>query len=173
MANRYNREEQTSYGLGRRTDRSNYQGLGQKPNGGRRSGRHNGNKRKRSITPNPPSELWRCPYCVRPVKKANFEDHMHVFHPDKVEHDEGSTEVDESRTLRRKGKAKPPRSPNVPIGMARCSICEALVPKSRLDEHMETKHTETEEIPLERCSECNARVRADRMERHLKKVHKK
>jgi ribosomal protein S14 len=90
--------------------------------------------------------------------------------------DEGEEQQAEpERTLKRLGKAAPPRASNVPQGMRRCEVCGALVPRSRLDEHMQTKHSETEEQQasnsLERCPECGVEVRADRLEKHLHKVH--
>jgi endogenous inhibitor of DNA gyrase (YacG/DUF329 family) len=75
------------------------------------------------------------------------------------------------RILRRRGDAKPPRVENVPIGMARCPECGALVPKSRLNEHTEKVHVEQEDIGLEKCPICNAKVRSDRLEKHIQKVH--
>jgi hypothetical protein len=89
--------------------------------------------------------------------------------------DEGETEEQElpRRTLRRRGDAKPPRKPNVPIGMVKCPICDALVPKSRLDEHMQKNHTEQpeDEETLDRCPDCDVEVRSDRLDKHLRKVH--
>jgi uncharacterized C2H2 Zn-finger protein len=75
------------------------------------------------------------------------------------------------RILRRRGDAKPPRKENVPIGMSRCPECGALVPRSRLNEHIQKVHGEQEEVGLEKCPICNARVRSDRLERHIQKVH--
>jgi hypothetical protein len=81
-------------------------------------------------------------------------------------------EVDPNyRILHRRGDAKPPRTENVPIGMARCQECGALVPKSRLDEHVEKTHRDQEGVSLEKCPFCNARVRADRLEKHIQKLH--
>ncbi len=81
-------------------------------------------------------------------------------------------EVDPNyRILHRRGDAKPPRTENVPIGMACCQECGALVPKSRLDEHIEKTHREQEDVSLEKCPFCNARVRADRLEKHIRKLH--
>ena len=81
-------------------------------------------------------------------------------------------EVDPNyRILHRRGDAKPPRTENVPIGMARCQECGALVPKSRLDEHVEKAHREQEDVSLQKCPFCNARVRADRLEKHIQKLH--
>ena len=89
--------------------------------------------------------------------------------------DKEETEEQEQprRTLRRRGDAKPPRKPNVPIGMAKCPICDALVPKSRLDEHMQKNHTEQpdDEKTLDRCPVCDVEVRSDRLDKHLRKVH--
>jgi hypothetical protein len=75
------------------------------------------------------------------------------------------------RVLKRRGDAKPPRKENVPIGMVRCDICGALVPKSRFEEHIQKSHSEQTEILVERCPICNAEVRTDRMEKHIRKVH--
>jgi uncharacterized protein with PIN domain len=75
------------------------------------------------------------------------------------------------RILRRRGDAKPPRSENIPIGMSRCPECGALVPKSRLDEHIEKVHSKQEEVGLEKCPICNAKVRSDRLDKHIQKVH--
>jgi uncharacterized C2H2 Zn-finger protein len=75
------------------------------------------------------------------------------------------------RILRRRGDAKPPRSENVPIGMSRCPECGALVPRSRLNEHIEKVHGEQEDVDLEKCPICSARVRSDRLEKHIQKVH--
>lgn len=75
------------------------------------------------------------------------------------------------RILHRRGDAKPPRTENVPIGMARCQECGALVPKSRLDEHIEKAHREQEDVRLETCPFCKAKVRADRLEKHIQKLH--
>ena len=75
------------------------------------------------------------------------------------------------RILRRRGDAKPPRNENVPIGMSRCPECGALVPRSRLNEHIQKVHEEQEEIGLEKCPICNAKVRSDRLEKHIQKVH--
>jgi hypothetical protein len=81
-------------------------------------------------------------------------------------------EVDPNyRILHRRGEAKPPRPENVPIGMARCKECGALVPKSRLDEHIKKTHGEQEDVSLEKCPFCNANVRADRLEKHIRKLH--
>lgn len=75
------------------------------------------------------------------------------------------------RILRRRGDAKPSRMENVPIGMTRCSECGALVPRSRLNEHVQKAHGEQEDIGLEKCPICNAKVRSDRLEKHIQKVH--
>lgn len=111
----------------------------------------------------------RCPYCSDLVKPEVYKDHIYVFHPERLEKAEHSPP--EERLLRRKGAAKPPRNPNVPIGMARCPECEALVPKSRLDEHIETRHGDQEETTMVECPECDAEVRSDRLDKHLEKVH--
>ncbi len=75
------------------------------------------------------------------------------------------------RVLKRRGDAKPPRKENVPVGMARCEICGALVPKSRIDEHIQKSHAEKTESLVEHCPVCNVQVRADRLEKHIRKVH--
>jgi endogenous inhibitor of DNA gyrase (YacG/DUF329 family) len=75
------------------------------------------------------------------------------------------------RILRRRGDAKPPRTENVPIGMSRCPECGALVPRSRLNEHIQKIHGEQEDVGLEKCPVCNAKVRSDRLEKHIQKVH--
>ncbi|MEJ2597576.1 MAG: hypothetical protein P8Z00_04545 [Anaerolineales bacterium] len=99
------------------------------------------------------------------------EGYRHTPHrnfTDQTEHEE----VDPNyRTLRRRGDAKPPRMENVPIGMARCQECGALVPRSRLEEHIEKSHREQDDLGLENCPYCNAKVRADRLEKHIQKVH--
>ena len=101
------------------------------------------------------------------------------FYIDKTESKYAYREAEEEdsflqrRTLRRRGDAKPPRKPNVPIGMAKCPICEALVPKSRLDEHMQKNHADQpdDEKTLDRCPVCDVEVRSDRLDKHLRKVH--
>jgi hypothetical protein len=75
------------------------------------------------------------------------------------------------RILRRRGDAKPPRTENVPIGMSRCLECGALVPRSRLNEHIEKVHGVQEDVGLEKCPICDAKVRSDRLEKHIQKVH--
>jgi uncharacterized C2H2 Zn-finger protein len=103
------------------------------------------------------------------MTREEYVDHLEVFHP---EHAGNEASPGESpRTLRRIGDARPPGSRNAPIGMARCPECGALIPKSRIDEHMEIKHTEHEEETLEPCPECEAMVRSDRLEKHIRKVH--
>ena len=89
------------------------------------------------------------------------------------EEDSQNEELPE-RTLKRLGEAKPLRKPDVPVGMRRCEICGALVPRSRLEEHIEKSHGESSETPdVSECPECGAQVRADRLEKHLKKIHSK
>jgi hypothetical protein len=75
------------------------------------------------------------------------------------------------RTLRRKGEVKPPPDLHLPAGMLQCDICKALVPRTRLQEHMSSRHTEQPDVAMEACPNCKALVRADRLERHLRKVH--
>ena len=75
------------------------------------------------------------------------------------------------RTLRRKGDVKPPPDLNLPAGMLQCEICQALVPRTRMLEHMQSRHTEQPEVEMEACPSCKALVRADRLEKHLRKVH--
>lgn len=113
-----------------------------------------------------------CPHCNQPLRENEFKDHLQIFHPEKVRRPEAPTEETNRRTLRRLGKAKPPRRENVPVGMAKCEQCGALVPKSRLDEHVEKKHSDKENgNHLDTCPVCDVEVRSDRLEKHLKKVH--
>lgn len=154
------------------------------------------NRQRKASGSGPPADSWRdCPFCRQPVRRVDFREHIRINHPEKFRsrpQDSGSSErprranprrpdprrdipeetAPDVRTLRRLGKAKPPRKEDVPIGMVQCSICNALVPRSRLDEHVEKKHTEQEDSELEKCHKCGAEVRPDRMEKHLRKVHK-
>jgi endogenous inhibitor of DNA gyrase (YacG/DUF329 family) len=75
------------------------------------------------------------------------------------------------RILRRRGDAKPPRLENVPIGMSRCPECGALVPRSRLNEHLKKIHSKQADIGLDECPICDAKVRSDRLEKHMQKMH--
>ncbi|HSO27366.1 MAG TPA: hypothetical protein VLS48_04810 [Anaerolineales bacterium] len=154
--------------------------------------------RKRPAPTSDQRSAWRdCPFCRQTIKRADFREHIRINHPEKFRdrsqdatagssnrprRNEAerpsyrSAQVEDTapdvRTLRRLGKAKPPRKENVPVGMVQCSVCNALVPRSRLEEHIEKKHGEKEETELEKCARCGAEVRADRMEKHLRKVHK-
>lgn len=113
--------------------------------------------------------LVECPYCDYRMTRAEYPDHLRIFHPSHI--DENGNDEPAERTLRRVGKARSPRTRDAPVGMRRCDECSALVPKSRIDEHMETRHSQQEDEPLDECSECGAVVRADRMEKHMRKVH--
>lgn len=119
-------------------------------------------------------------YSFRQVEEENSFPRFNKFVHSEDESDEDETQEQElheqelpRRTLRRRGDAKPPRRPNVPIGMAQCPICDALVPKSRLDEHLQKNHTEqpNDEKTLDRCPVCEVEVRADRLDKHMRKVH--
>ena len=118
-------------------------------------------------------------YSHRPVEKENPFPRFKKFVQTESETEEEPQEPREPqdqelrRTLRRRGDAKPPRKPNVPIGMAKCPICDALVPKSRLEEHIQKNHAEQpdDEKTLDHCPVCDAAVRSDRLDKHLRKVH--
>lgn len=99
------------------------------------------------------------------------KDDQHISHRSSADQSEYEEVDSDYRTLRRRGDAKPPRIENVPIGMARCQDCGALVPKSRLEEHIKKTHREQDDVGLENCPYCNAKVRADRLEKHIQKVH--
>jgi hypothetical protein len=114
-------------------------------------------------------------YSYREAEEKDSFPGFKKFSQPEDESDEEESQEQElpRRTLRRRGDAKPPRKPNVPIGMAKCPICEALVPKSRLDEHMQKNHTDQpdDEKTLDRCPVCDVEVRSDRLDKHLRKVH--
>lgn len=81
------------------------------------------------------------------------------------------------RTLKRVGEAQPPRNPNIPQGMNQCEVCGALVPRSRMEEHMSQRHADPAEAgaqaknEMTHCPHCSAPVRADRLEKHIQRVH--
>ena len=112
-------------------------------------------------------------YSYRSVEKESQFPRFKKFVQSESETEEESQEQELRRTLRRRGDAKPPRKPNVPIGMAQCPICDALVPRSRLEEHVQKNHAEQpgDEKTLDRCPVCDVEVRADRLDKHLRKVH--
>jgi len=111
-------------------------------------------------------------YSYRPVEDENSFPRFKKFVQSESETEE-SQEQELRRTLRRRGDAKPPRRPDVPIGMAQCPTCGALVPKSRLEEHVQKNHAEQpdDEKNLDRCPVCDVEVRSDRLDKHLRKVH--
>jgi len=113
-------------------------------------------------------------YSYRPVgEEKPFPRFKKYVHSESEPDEDEPQEQELRRTLRRRGDARPPRKPNVPIGMAKCPICDALVPKSRLEEHMQKNHTKQpdDEKILDRCPVCDVEVRADRLDKHLRKVH--
>lgn len=116
--------------------------------------------------------LRMCPFCQEYVRRSEFREHLRLRHPTQTNRRRSEEpEVPTERTLRRVGEAPEPRAEDVPIGMARCDLCHALVPRTRIDEHMEKKHAKSEETELIDCPECEAEVRSDRLEKHLRKVH--
>ncbi len=114
-------------------------------------------------------------YSYRPIEQEErFPRFKKYSHPEQETDDDEVREQEQpQRTLHRRGDAKPPRKPNVPIGMTKCPTCDALVPKSRLDEHIQKNHEDQpeDEKVLDRCPVCEVEVRADRLEKHLRKVH--
>lgn len=115
-----------------------------------------------------------CPYCDARPLQTHFYDHLQTRHPEK-EQEEDFLEWNRltGMTLRRIGEVKDQTSEpaDVPRGMARCPVCSALVPRTRLEEHVERSHSEQEQPGLEACPVCAAEVRANRLEKHLRKVH--